>query len=250
MDGELLEKFIKGFYGYGVPEADYWFVGMEEGASDKPKELKKSIEKRITEWDKCGRTNFIDFGTFRNDIAPTWFREESTIQQTWGGLIRVLLSGLGKQIDSKTVRDYQKDAFGIDGKMCLLELSPLPCKGSGEKKWLYKKCFEHLGLEWLKTRKGFKDKCFPERIKVLEELIKKHKPKAVVFYGLTYKEHWESIAESQDVEFEKCENGEHKLFFGQNKNTQFVIMRHPAARETNGEYFIKIGKLIARKMSG
>lgn len=27
----LLSDFIHGFWVYGIPEGDYWFVGMEEG---------------------------------------------------------------------------------------------------------------------------------------------------------------------------------------------------------------------------
>ncbi len=50
-DDELLSDFINGFWGYGSNNAQFWFVGMEEGGGNTFEEL----QIRFTEWNERGR---------------------------------------------------------------------------------------------------------------------------------------------------------------------------------------------------
>jgi hypothetical protein len=34
LNDQLLEAFMRGFYGFGNYQAQYWFVGMEEGGGN------------------------------------------------------------------------------------------------------------------------------------------------------------------------------------------------------------------------
>ncbi len=48
LDLDLLDDFMRRFFGYGSWNAKLWFVGLEEGCEDSCVE----IESRLTSWDR------------------------------------------------------------------------------------------------------------------------------------------------------------------------------------------------------
>ena len=77
------------------------------------------------------------------------------------------------------------------------------------------------------------------RLSHLKSRIAEHRPGWVVFYGATYREHWVEIAGKpmtpvQPHGFESCRD----------EATRYLLVRHPAARGVNNEYFIAAGKYI------
>jgi len=120
----------------------------------------------------------------------------------------------------------------------LLELLPLPSPSTGE--WLYDYFND---ISYLKNRDAYKRVILRPRISALKECIDKYKPKVVVFYSFGYREYWRRIA---SVEFEKQKVG---FEVGTNRETSFVITKHPAAIGVTNDYFNAVGRFIYGSMS-
>jgi hypothetical protein len=122
----------------------------------------------------------------------------------------------------------------LDGDTCLVELLPLP--SPSVEGWLYGL---HSQLPYLADRNTYYQACLEPRIEHLKLRINTHEPEVVIFYGLSYQEHWQAIAE---VDFSPVLNG---VSIARNRSTLFVMTRHPAARGVTNEYFHHIGKMIS-----
>lgn len=133
LDDSLLSAFADGFYGYGNLEADYWFIGMEEGGGDSLAD----IERRLTAWDRRGRHQLEDLREFHLEIGVTgYFMERPALQTTWSKMIRIVLSAEGRHPTTDELRVYQRDKLGRHGgSTALVELLPLPSPSTGH--WLY-----------------------------------------------------------------------------------------------------------------
>lgn len=91
LDEQLLDTFANTFYGYGNEEADYWFVGMEEGGGNSYEE----INCRLLTWKQRGQNELELVHTFHQDIGmgmEKFFQNPPKDQHTWSRLIRILLS--------------------------------------------------------------------------------------------------------------------------------------------------------------
>lgn len=97
---------------------------------------------------------------------------------------------------------------------------------------------------YLTNRKTYVQWCLPSRIKHLQDKITQYKPKAVVFYGLGYKEHWQKIAGIDLFQ------GSDKIYTGYNGTTFFVMTKHPSAHGVTNEYFYQVGRLIGASNQG
>lgn len=228
---ELLEKFIETFYGYGNFQGKYWFIGMEESGGKF-----ENIQKRIDIWSKRGKKEIEDLAEYHIDLGA-WNEE---LQNTWNNLIRIVLSAAeNENINTKDVLTYQINELGRIGKeTCLLELLPLPSPSLDH--WIYK---YHSRLSYLTDRNQYKNHCLENRINTISEKIKKHQPKAVVFYGKGYEYSWRKITKTiTDAEFLPTSEG---FLTCRNSQTVFVISQHPVAFGATNEYFHNIGKLIA-----
>nr|MDQ3005688.1 hypothetical protein [Chloroflexota bacterium] len=186
-DDQLLDEFAHSFYGYGNYNGQYWFIGMEEGGGSSFAE----IAKRLSVWADRGRLELEDVAEYHNQIGLSHlFQEKPVIQRTWGKLIRILLSIDGIAPITEQVREYQRSSLGrLNGTMCLTELLPLPSPDIG--RWIYAQCSQ---LPYLADRERYKHAFLMPRIKHLKQRISEHKPKAVIFYGFSYREYWQEIA--------------------------------------------------------
>jgi hypothetical protein len=94
---------------------------------------------------------------------------------------------------------------------------PLPSKSIRAKDWLY----AGFGIAGLASRKEYLLMYKPERVKALQSLIRKHTPKLVMFYSLTYLADWASVAE---VPLEEVIPK--KLYIAKDDNTMYVVVPH------------------------
>jgi hypothetical protein len=150
---------------------------------------------------------------------------------TWKGLIHIKLSIEGqKNIKREDVRQYQVEKLARkDKETYLLELFPLPSSGIAH--WIYK---DHSKLPFLADKDTYRNYCADKRIKHIRQRIIEHKPEVVVFYGITFKDYWQKIA---DVNFEIESSKTESFFIGTNNQTLFVMAKHPVAWGVNGAYF-------------
>lgn len=231
-DDQLLEAFIRGFYGYGNYLAPLWFIGMEEGGGNSHPEV---IE-RLAAWDRRGRKELENVAEYHRAIGMSFlFDDRPPLQKTWKQLIRIALTAHGQTCDAETMREFQKSRLGTEnGETCLLELLPLPSPSIAV--WLYG---EHSALPYLINRETYQRHVANLRIARLQERIVHYQPQAVVFYGLKYLAGWEQIA---GVEFREKSEG---VAVSSNGRTLFIAARHPVAMGVTNEYFQWIGKIIA-----
>ena len=149
-------------------------------------------------------------------------------------MIRILLSSDGRTPTTEQVREYQRVSLGRqDGDTCLLELLPLPSPSTG--RWLYA---QHSHLLYLADREAYKQTRLAPRIAHLRKRINEYKPRAVVFYSFSYREHWQAIA---GVDLLQESDG---VYTGRNRSTLFIMTRHPAAKGVTSEYFHQVGRLM------
>ncbi len=235
-DNELLSDYMKGFWGYGTINADYWFVGMEEGGGDDFEE----INSRLLQWDKRGRNAIEDIYDYHMDInIHKWFKNKAPLQPTWNRLIRVLLAYKGITPEREMVRSYQIEQLGrSNGEVCLLELLPLPSPTTSH--WLYDK---HSNIPFLSSREAYKQKIGADRVKQITLLIKKHKPKFVMFYGIGYLDDWWTKIAQTKLNPKILHNK--KAYFGKLDNTAIVASQHPVATGVSLDYFHQIGSNLS-----
>jgi hypothetical protein len=235
-NSEMIDSFIKGFYGYGNYEGEIWYIGMEEGGGKSLDEIKK----RLNAWEKRKRAEVEDLVGFHREIGlGDYFNEPAKLQRTWNALIRIFLCYKGQEpFCVEDVRGFQQESFGrSDGDICLLELFPLPSPGTAS--WLYGK---HFTQPYLASRKKYHDTFKARREEHLKQKIEEHKPKIVVFYGLGYRPHWEQIAQ---ITFQWVEGG---FLEGSSDSTNYIIAKHPASVGVKHEYFHNIGRYLNDKL--
>jgi hypothetical protein len=213
----LIKERIKNFWGYGNLDGDTWFVGMEEGYSEE----NESLEDRFTA--TAGAQVFDVYESLKIDPGHVfWFEEGAPTQATYRRIIYIhlyLKNGVEPTIED--IRTFQIQELGRSkSNHALLELMPLPSKSIREKDWLYAK----FGVEGLSSRKEYLKTYKHERVKGLRDLIKKHKPKVVLFYSLSYFNEWQSVVgEPLDEIIPR------KLYTKKNDNTLYAVVPHSVA---------------------
>lgn len=234
-DDALLQDYMHGFYGYGRYAAPYWFIGMEEGSSGKPTE----IPMRTHQWHKRGRRELEDLVDYSYLIGMEGLLgSRARIQPTWAGLIKILLSAEGQDLDTESVRRFQREKLGRqDGTNALLELLPLPSRRLN--KWLYA---EHSRIPELANRQAYTRAYAPKRAEAIRQRIQQHKPEAVVFYSSSrpYRQWWTAIA---GVEFGF--EADSKVYVGRNADTIFIITSHPTAFGVSNRYWQRVAEIIS-----
>jgi hypothetical protein len=189
LDDEILKAFMHNFFGYGNPCARVWFIGMEEGGGESEQE----IANRLATWHRDGeqRLQMEDLAEFHAGFGDnTRFVDKAKIQSTWNKIIRTLLVAEGTEPTRALVRQYQIERLGrSDGDAALLELLPLPKPSMTA--WPYA---AWSNLPELATREAYQASILQHRIASITGLINEYQPDAVVFYGIEFRAHWESIA--------------------------------------------------------
>jgi hypothetical protein len=237
-DDQLLERFMRTFYGYGNYGGAYWFVGMEEGGGDSFEE----VARRLSVWDQRGRHELEDVVDYHHALGIDYpFRDKPKLQPTWAKLIRILLSSDGDAPSKADVRAYQQRFWARSvGNVCLLELLPLPSPSTNH--WLYA---GHTTLPSLASRDLYRETWSQRRIGQLQRRIATYRPSVVVFYSFSYLAYWNQIA---GAPLQPVQSGD---FYVQRRNgTLFLVVRHPAATGVSSEYFHTAGRTIRLALAG
>ncbi len=194
------------WFGYGHWDAPYWFIGKEPGGADDPK--------TYDAWLALGGAELVDCHAL--DLAwggpdgMMYHAPGAPVQQTWRPLIALLLAVLQAEstYDLEAIRKYQIERWGRDGgETAVLELSAVNALTTAHR--------EALRLANVDAR-----------IDLLRARLAAHKPKLVVFYGVTglanggsYLDYWNRIAG-------------HELTLGEpliDRGTVFVATKHPTS---------------------
>ena len=235
LNNNLLDDFARNFLGYGNLSAPIWFVGMEEGGGN----TKPEIAARLDQWVAHDRAPVVDIRSFGDDPEladhARWFAgEKPPLQSTWKQLIRIQLARQSRPSMIDDVRRYQRDELGAaDGADCLLELLPLPSPGVAD--WHYP---DWSDLEWLATRDTYREHLLLRRIEAIRGLLTDHKPEFVVFYGISYLDHWSAITGfcfPDSTGYTPRIEADH---------TTFVVAPHPAAFGAKNTLFARIGQSL------
>ena len=238
LDDALLENYMDGFYGYGNLAGPYWFVGMEEGGGDTLEE----IQRRLAAWQERGQKVTEDLVDYHAAIGVTrYFGPQPKFQSTWSKLVRVLHILEDKPVVTDALRQTQGAEFGrSDGSSCLLELLPLPSPSTNH--WLYG---EHSRLAHIQNRETYRQTVMPKRVARLSAMIQRHRPRSVLFYGLGYRDHWQSISGQT---FDELRIGKFTTLIGSNKHTLFVVAPHPTSTGITNAYFNAVGELMRERI--
>lgn len=231
LNDQLLTQFMETFYGFGSYDGRYWFVGMEEAGG----QTVGAIQARLTQWQQNGRFELEDLPTHAHQLGwgERYFGNKPKWQRTWGKLIRIILAAEGmRNFGTAAIKQFQKKKLGRHaGNHCLIELFPLPAPSTGH--WPYD---QYSQLSFLQNRKAYRQKLAPLRIAHMHQRLRQYQPKAVVFYGWSYRRWWQHVVERP---FTKQENP--KCLTAVQHGTHFFVIDHPVARGVSNHYFEQIG---------
>lgn len=231
-DDSLLTCYMDSFWGYGNPNANYWFVGMEEGGGNSFEEVNRKIQL----WNERGRLSIDDI--YECHMEGKWFGENAKLQTTWNKLIRILLSAKGEIPDTEMVRQYQATSLGRkNSESCLIELLPLPSPSIDD--WIYS---EHSANPILENRKIYKEILSPKRCEKLQSLISQHKPQNLILYGSGYLDLWQKTV---NTVLTPHYIDKKKAYFGKLSQTSIAVCQHPVATGVSSNYFHEVGKILA-----
>ncbi len=208
-----LERLLE-FIGYGVLNAEYWFLGMEEGGGGEDNVRARLKFKQLED---CAEAHKI-LGITKHHFG------KRIIQQTWRGMCYIMLRLINEEPNAENIRNYQAEKLGrFNGNTLLYELMPLPKPSIS--KWGYEKLIPQF-----KSRIEYYEKVRPQRIKLLQKLYKENTPKVVIAYG---KSSWDDYKELfPGVKFIKQD----QFLVGEDKDTKIVFTGHFTAKIMNGKF--------------
>ncbi len=228
---EGLNRYLSDFLGYGSETPNYIFVGMEEGGG----ESLDNISTRLKVWPKYGQKALVPLREFSIDLGfSDFFKEKPKSQPTWRALIKILLSLKGEDLSLNTIKEFQKIKLGSENSdHAIIELMPLPSPST--KDWPYENLADY---PILRTRELYFNKLLEERISLLKKFILTSKPKVVVFYGYTYREHWEKVC---DLDLREIQPND--FLYGTDSKIHYLVTKHPASF-IKKDYFEGIGLFL------
>ena len=250
---EILEKYIKTFYGHGNIKSDYWFISLEEWGRNTEEEFNR----RLSIWEERGCKALEDCSNFYLALGDKkqWFSDKPKLQATWKMYIRLYLYLIGDEYFERIstaeqreyLRRYQRDQFGkIDGDMCIMELRPLPSPNIRE--WLYG---DQSDLSYLNSRQEYMEHIDTFRMVELKNKIQQNKPKHIFFCStsLSNRKIWEKI-----IGIKLLEEVDLGFFHAKDDKTNYYIIEHSTSKTflknsvrisgLGNEYFNKIGRYL------
>jgi hypothetical protein len=248
LDIITLENFIHSFVGYGNLESEVWFIGMEEGGGVTENE----VHARFEAWENRGQLQIEDVRDFHvagrqvqinqpitislefqlTSRLDRYFIDADELQFTWERIIRFVRANRQLNFDFEEMLQYQTNQLArLEGNLAILELFPLPSPGT--KVWNYgpisrqkpaEKAFPDLpwtDVPYLQLRSLYQRQVYEVRRDLIQDLIEVHDPKAVVFYGESFRNKWREIA---GLVIPKNDYGLHGA-----GTTRYMILPHPNA---------------------
>jgi len=257
----ILEDYLVNFYGYGNPDGDYWFIGLEEGDLTRGKEL----EMRLKNWENEHDEHFMDVAESHKNLAGRKFyveennrlvKNQATI--TKAVKMYLILSGNynkeyalnNKDIFHKEALKYQGRYFARKdyGETAILELYPLPCHKTNS--WEYGNRFNEI--PWLSNKRIYMDYMNNVRVPKIFELIKSKKPKFVVLYSKrkdTEKFIPKLYSTTFDTNLKLKKIGNQEVMYNNPNGTTFFFIPHisPQAGMSNKDLFSIAEEMINLK---
>jgi hypothetical protein len=233
---DALEAYMASFAGYGGLRAPLWFVGMEEGGGRDVEELTRRVET----WDARGRQRLEDLADYHRAIGMSHhFEAPFPLQRTWGPLARVLQAALGASTDHPALRRVQTTQLGAHGGgAALLELLPLPAPDT--ESWPYAALATNLPA--LRDRAAYRTTYEPARLAMLRGLIREGGPRAVVCYGLGYRDAWTALA---GAPLRPVTIAERRCYVGEGAGPMFLAVPHPVAHGGTNRFWEAVGSVVA-----
>jgi len=222
-----VRSFMYGFYGYGRYQANYWFVGLEEGGAGAIDDLRKRIEV----WRRLGSHEVADLYDFHEGLGSNpWFGAKARRQSTWARLIQIVLTAEGRSSTNEEILRYQTTRLGRSGGETLLtELMPLPAKNLGT--WYA----NGLNIPELRSRTEYTALVGPRRIAHLKQSIAEHQPHVAIFYGA--RRSWPDLL---GLDFERDTSCDRAVL----GRTLLLTMKHPTAYGARREEFDEVARAI------
>lgn len=244
MPAELLEEYIRNFFGYGSWTQPVWFVGMEEGGSA------DTLQARLDQWKRVGHPHLMDLPTLCHAIGDGDYfppaPEPPASQPTWNNLTKLFLAiRTGQPATVDSVQAFGRVNLGRNPNanpngFALIELFPLP-KPDLEV-WPY----GHLagGLHYLINRDTYRHCTYAERALKLRRMLQIYRPKCVVFYGLEYRDLFEAVAGDHFVAVE------HLRWTSQVwvEQTLYIMIRH-VGEFTPNRWLLDVGRFIRQRLT-
>lgn len=219
-------EHLLAFIGYGHLQAPTWFLGMEEAGGG--------------EANLRARLKFDQIEDLRNAHLQLGIRcfhdgPRPKIQRTWRGLSYIMLRLNNQEPTRDAIRKYQSRQLGrSSGETLLLELMPIPKPTL--KSWDYGDL-----LPEFQSREEYYRKIKPQRIEMLQRLIRKHSPRILVAYGKRY---WNDFRQLfADVEF----SAESQFEWAVTAETLVVFADHFTAPSMNGKLENLVDLIRSRK---
>ena len=236
LNERLLKTFMNGFYGYGEPKANLWFVGMEEGGG----KTEDEIELHLRTWDQRGRNVVEDLRDFQLAKSPDnpLFSDVPKPQRTWKRLCLIELALRGDEGPLSDALQHQANSLGRQaGGNMLLELLPLPKPSRDPEDWKYG---TWTTISWLRQHDSYEKRVSAGRIKAIKALLDEHRPRVIVFYGLTFRKYWQQLGliRPQKVPIGKAGKS---TYITRSDRAVFVAVNHPADRLPDS-YFVGVGE--------
>ena len=245
LDKDLLSNRLENFWGLGRFEADYWFVGMEEGGGNSEDE----VSKRLQTWSDLGCTPLVDNYQYHIGVEgydfDGFFDGNIRQQATWAKLIRTMkvINDPNNEYKSQDIKDFQSKNWGrCDSENCLIEIFPLPSPNANH--WNYDNWSD---IPILRSRESYKSALRDPRIKSLGQKIDIYKPKLVLMYGMSaeFLDIWSEVAKIKFNQSPKIVIYQDKFIYCAHKdNTLFVVTYQPNAVWANA-YWEGVGKKIS-----
>lgn len=220
---ELLKRMAVGKFGYGSWDADYWFIGPEEG-DDK----RGTLPQRAAAWKKLERDGLCDCLTYHHEIGELRWHgldgKPPRMQSTWKQLIRLLLAYKNDDLTESTVRAYQAERWGkAPDETCVIELSGIPANCYAAGAILKQKLFD---TDWFEETIELRKKDICKRLD--ERAIP---PELLVMYGDKDQTHWQDLKGLVEA-------------LPANKQPQIAVLTHPTAFGVPSQYWIDWGNRL------
>jgi hypothetical protein len=256
---ELLEPYMRKFYGYGNPETKLWFIGMEEGGGG----CFQEVERRIDLWHKRGRHAFEDVESYHRALGITEnFEPQKKLQPTWAALIRTQLAATGDlekempaSVKRELVRNYQAKNWGQKNDLpssCLLELFPLPKPKAHH--WSYKNWVDLAKLPEFHSRESYMKSQEEVRIEGIRALVDAHKPYVIVCYSYSndYLNYWKKLCVKLNCTLEEAvtKSNAREYCIAKSAHLDIYVIYHPSFHmKDRNAYFEEIGQHVGESLS-
>jgi len=222
-DHGSLPDYCKRFFGYGSWKAPIWFIGMEEGGCS----CQGTIGLRLRYWWLRGTKSLENAPEFFRLIGQgCWFCDHAKLQPTWKQLIRIQLVFNRQEANDNAILSFQKEHWGKRERdrrrmSCFVELYPLPPSA--------------------KKPRYYDNWCAPIRVKALKRSIRTNSPKAVVFCGMKYLDHWREIVGDTNFQPQNMQGG--RIMTCRHNRTSYYVILHPTSHHPVG-YFDRVAHHI------